>query len=424
MRKSKPTISPTVRKLKPLPPTIVEVRQQLLSGSLSTDDSVLAPLVRGNQISLKGETTKEYQIDIKDIDNSIIYYFQNIIKPQVKVNNNTISVPLLYGSPERWKSIQTDGALRDKDGKLMVPLIIFKRVSIEKNRNIGNKLDGNKVQNIELIEVKYNRRNIYDQFSVLTNRIPSKQYIATIIPDYVTLTYECVIFTDYVEQNNKIVEAIQYASDSYWGDLNRFNFRARIDSFTNAVSLDIGEDRMAKTTFNIIMNGYIIPDTINKELSTIKALYSPSQLVINIEECDNIIDTVAFKTSQEIINAVGQTIYLDNNYGPSQNAPDLSLITADIDYLGVSQYRTADIINSPDTAIFSNVTILQTPSGSSLPATSIDDFTFYINGEFINHDNIIGWNQQENNVVLVFNSSLLGFDIDDTDEIVAVGKFV
>jgi hypothetical protein len=46
-----------------------------------------------------------------------------------------------------------------------------------------------------------------------------------------TLTYTCIIQTYYVEQLNKIIEAINYASDSYWGDPERFKFRARIDKF-------------------------------------------------------------------------------------------------------------------------------------------------------------------------------------------------
>ena len=44
--------------------------------------------------------------------------------------------------------------------------------------------------------------------------------------DYVTLTYSCIIQTYYVEQLNKIIEAINYASDSYWGNPERFKFKA------------------------------------------------------------------------------------------------------------------------------------------------------------------------------------------------------
>ena len=57
------------------------------------------------------------------------------------------------------------------------------------------------------------------------------------MPDYVTLTYDFIISTYYVEQMNKIVEAMNYASDSYWGNKERFQFNARIDSYATTVEI-------------------------------------------------------------------------------------------------------------------------------------------------------------------------------------------
>ena len=50
---------------------------------------------------------------------------------------------------------------------------------------------------------------------------------------------------------NKIVEAINYASDSYWGDPQRFQFRAMIDSFTMKTELADKAERTVSSTFNI-----------------------------------------------------------------------------------------------------------------------------------------------------------------------------
>ena len=60
---------------------------------------------------------------------------------------------------------------------------------------------------------------------------------AVIIPDYVTLTYQCSIYTYYIEQMNKIIESINNASDSYWGDPERFNFTAKIDTYNNTTEV-------------------------------------------------------------------------------------------------------------------------------------------------------------------------------------------
>ncbi len=106
-------------------------------------------------------------IGLKDIDSAILYYLENIIKPTVIQNDRRITVPTIYGSPERWKSMQADGFYRDKNGKTMVPLIMFKRDSFTKNNTLGNKLDGNKVNNVQYFETGYSKRNMYDNFNVL-----------------------------------------------------------------------------------------------------------------------------------------------------------------------------------------------------------------------------------------------------------------
>ena len=123
---------------------------------------------RALEVSLKDDTKhKTMSIGLKDIDSAILYYLENVIKPTVTQNDRRISVPIIYGSPERWKSMQGDGFYRDKNGKTMVPLVMFKRDSFTKNNTIGNKLDGNKVNNVQYFETGYSRRNVYDNFNVL-----------------------------------------------------------------------------------------------------------------------------------------------------------------------------------------------------------------------------------------------------------------
>lgn len=238
---------------------------------------------RGTKISWKGDNTKPFTVGIKDIDESIMYYFQNVIRPSVVQNGQRVEVPIIYGSPERWKSFQKDGYYRDKKGAIMQPLIMFKRDSIEKNRQIGNKIDANNPNNFGIYQKKYSGANAYDNFTVLNNRIPEKEFVAVVYPDYVNITYSCAISTYYVEQMNKIVEAINYASDSYWGDPERFKFRAMIDNFTNIVEANKGEDRSVRTTFNIKLNGYIIPDVVQKSLNSFNKFNEKSKIVFSME---------------------------------------------------------------------------------------------------------------------------------------------
>ena len=223
---------------------------------------------RALEVSLKDDDkNKTISIGLKDIDSAILFYVENVIKPTVTQNDRRITVPIIYGSPERWKSMQADGFYRDKNGKTMVPLVMFKRDSFTKNNTIGNKLDGNKVNNLKYFETGYSKRNIYDNFNVLQNQKRQKEYILGIIPDYIDITYSMSIFTDYVEQANEITEAVEFAARSYWGDPERFMFRANIDTFNTPVLLENGSDRANRITMNVLVNGYIIPSGINAAMA-------------------------------------------------------------------------------------------------------------------------------------------------------------
>lgn len=73
---------------------------------------------------------KKFSIGIKDIDEAIMYYFDNVLKLSVYQNNGTILVPVIYGTPEKWKSIQRDGYYRDGAAKIMSPLVMYKRTAV------------------------------------------------------------------------------------------------------------------------------------------------------------------------------------------------------------------------------------------------------------------------------------------------------
>jgi hypothetical protein len=176
--------------------------------------------------------------------------------------------------------MQKDGFFRDKNGKTLIPVISLKRESFEKDRRLGNKLDGNKVQNIQYFKKGYSKKNIYDNFSVLQNQKPKEEYQISIIPDYLILNYKISIFTDYMEHMNSILESIEFASDSYWGDKERFQFRASITQFPTPVEIINGNDRAIKSELNLILNGYIIPKSINiNQSSPIGKSYSITKTI-------------------------------------------------------------------------------------------------------------------------------------------------
>ena len=238
---------------------------------------------RGNHVSLKDDKVKPFNLGLKENDEAIFYYLENVIKPTVIQNGVVQKVPIYYGSPERWAQVQKQGYFRDLKGKIMMPVITFKRNNVEKVRSIANKLDANYPNNVQLFEKQYSKKNEYDNFNILNNRVPKKEFYAVVVPDYVTLTYDFIVSTYYVEQMNKIVEAMNYASDSYWGNPERFKFRARIDSYATTVELESAGNRIVKTTFSLKLHGYLVPDTIQKELASIKRLNKATQIIFDME---------------------------------------------------------------------------------------------------------------------------------------------
>ena len=238
---------------------------------------------RGDKISQNGnKSVSNFNLGLEAIDEAIFYYFENVIKPNVISNGDMIDVPVIYGSGERWNLAQKDGFYRDKSGKIQTPLVMVRRTNLEKRRDLGNKIDANNPKLYVNFKEKYTSKNQYDNFGILNNRIPQKEFSATVVPDYVHLTYEGVIWTDYISQLNKVIEAINYASDSYWGDPERFKFMAQIDSFNNINELSAEDGRIVKADFSIKLQAYIIPDSVQKKLKEENTKYfSKAQVVLN-----------------------------------------------------------------------------------------------------------------------------------------------
>jgi hypothetical protein len=403
---------------KPVPKTQVELSQETITPYLNQGKApVPANKRRENQRTRKNDDTKDFSVGLKDIDSTIVYYFQNVIKPSVLQNGIKIPVPFIYGSPERWASIQKDGYYRDKDGKMQAPLIMFKRDSVEKNRSLGNKMDANNPIHYGVFEKKYSKKNIYDAFGILTNRIPVREFYGVIIPDYVNLVYSCTVFTEYVEQMNKIVESINFASDAYWGDPERFKFRASIDNYTTTTELVEGNDRVVKTTFQIKLAGYIVPDTINTSVANPRKYFSKAVVSFNLETAG----------SSEVLSAASRsplsqapTRFYDTAFTGAQTGGGggtAGMTPEQIAYVGLQSTALANSISNL-TATFTNRSIPTPPSG--FPALSEGDFQVYINGVAIPSANRTTV-QSGSNIVITFVN--LGFTLDSSDQVLLVGKF-
>ena len=355
-------------------------------------------------------------VGLQDIDESIMYYFSEVIEPTVIQNNKKVKVPIMYGSPERWANVQKDGALRDKNGKFMAPLIMVKRTSLSKDRSLTNKVDANNPSNFIVVKNGYTRENVYDNFSVLTNRRPKEEYYATIVPEFVTITYTCTAFTDYVDQMNKIIEAANFAEDSYWGDAAKFMFRARIDTFGTTVEVGTGTDRVVTTNFDVTLKGYVIPEVKQSEINNFRKFFSKSQLIFNLEVAGTLEQLVARSEQAPIEPGVrffdtGQAAGASINKGMS--VEEIAFVSLSNSAIASSQ--------TTNTATFTDVQIAQAPLGFT-PVSTID-FSVYINGQYVPKDQIISVTQVGNDIVATVDTNALQYNILPNFEVLLVGKF-
>jgi len=398
---------------KPVPKSQIELSQETITPYLNQGKAPIpANKRRENQKSLKNDEVKQLNVGLTDIDSAIVYYFKNIIRPSVIQNGTKVNVPIVYGSPEKWAAVQKDGYYRDKNGKIQTPLIMFKRDSVTKDRTLGNKMDANSPIHFGVFEKKYSRKNIYDNFGILTNRIPVRELYGVIIPDYVNLIYSCIISTEYVEQMNKIVESINFASDSYWGDPERFKFRASIDDYTTTVELIQGGDRTVKTNFTLKIGGYIVPDSINTSVVNPNKFYSKAALSFKVETAGSI----------EVLNARAKT---SEAQAPSRffdtaltGVTATGMTAEQITYIGLQSTALADTVVGLE-ATFLNKTIATPPAG--FPQITKQNFQVFINGVATPMQNITSIMQINSDIIVTFTD--LGFALDSTDQIVLVGKF-
>jgi len=249
---------------------------------------------RAYQTRRDNDKQKDNTVTLLDIDTTI---FEQLKKFQITVvdEGNQIKVPVFYSSPEKWKSIQTDGVLRDYNGKLILPVITLQRTNTEKDEMMRM---FNRYLTYPVMK-QHSEKNRYTKFSILIGEnVPINEVYDVIMPDHMVLTYHFIIWTEYIEQMNTIVERLNFETEDYWGQVRGLRFRTRVDSFSHAVELQVDQDRMVKTEFDLLVNGYLLPDTnfgLDARHPTTRKWLTPKKIIISQETVVDDINPVAPK---------------------------------------------------------------------------------------------------------------------------------
>ena len=245
----------------------------------------------GNEVQtvLPGiDLSKQYSITLKDIDTSIMSYIKNVIKPTVQEANKRVKVTVMYGNEERWKAVRKRGVLRDKNNALILPLIILKRTSVEKSDMLpGYEHDVRRKYTEVIRSTGWSRDNRYSRFAVQVDDLPIYENLVTTIPNYINLTYEFVLWTNFIEQMNPLVETFMEHDKTYWGDKDTYRFISTLDSVSDASEMNQDGERFIKSTFSVITKAYLLPEETNSivtgKVSQVQKRLTPMKVIFGVE---------------------------------------------------------------------------------------------------------------------------------------------
>ena len=220
-------------------------------------------LNRADEIRRDNDIIKTPKCTIYDVDYAIISYLRDVIQPQVIEHEKIIDVPIKYASGEKWSSVRARGYMLDQSGKLMTPVIAVRRNSITE-RDTLKKLDANwnppstneYARNTLTFQSKYTRKNQYDRFSITQNTQPSRELYISSIPEYIDVSYELSIWTQYNEQMNSVIEQIMPTGGFAWG--TTWKFVTQIQDYTFDQSNGPGEERIVRATLPLNVKATLI----------------------------------------------------------------------------------------------------------------------------------------------------------------------
>jgi len=249
-------------------------------------------LNKAKQLRRDQDNVKNFSVGIYDVDSAFKNFLEKDVKPTVEDDGRFYPVPVMYASPEKWASAQRDGFMRDDNGMILTPVISFKRNNLSINTELAKLKVAQNEDTHQMFERKYTRVNRYDQFSILTGQQEKREFMSVERPDYVNLEYEVVVWCDYMEQVNKIVEQIVFFQGRSFGD--RYKFVIKGDSYSFETISEMGQDRITKANINLTTKAYIVPEyaamanNTNRKISIGKVSWGESPKLSGNESYPNI----------------------------------------------------------------------------------------------------------------------------------------
>jgi len=362
-------------------------------------------LNRANQIKSAKKDLKQ-SVTLFDIDYAMMTYLEDTVLPNLDDNGKLLKIPVIYGNSERWNGARRQGVYRDPKGKIQLPLMMIRRTSVAKNEAMAML---NRHVSYPTIR-KYSPENRYDRFSLFgASTKPKYELFNVTMPDYVEINYDCMVWTNFTEHLNTVIEQLQFAG-SYWGDKDKFKFNTSVGEFNVVNEVGEGTERINRVEFSLNVKAYLLPETFDGEATTKKSI-SAGRFIVSTET-----DMTANGRLEGLLTTPSP--YYDNK--------DL------VDFLSLNNSKVQTPVAN-NTITFTAIKPIKAPplltsviSGTMTISGEPYDIKLYINGVRYYYGTHFGVTYviATGNFTITFYPLILGFDVTNTDEITITGKFI
>ena len=212
---------------------------------------------RADEIRRDNDTIKTPKCTIEDVDFAIISYIRDILKLQVIENGQMIDVPVMYANGEKWAQVQAKGYMRDRKGKIMTPVLSIRRGSIIDRDTLKTlAVNNNPAGNDYVFQNKHTLQNRYSRFATQHQAKRAKEYYLAPVPEFIDVSYELLLWTEYTEQMNSLVEQILPTNGFAYG--TTFKFPVFISDVSFDTTNATGEDRVVRATIPLICKASLL----------------------------------------------------------------------------------------------------------------------------------------------------------------------
>lgn len=242
---------------------------------------------RATQTRRDDDIIRTPKVDLYDVDYALLSYIRDTIKPHVTENNREVPIPVFFANAESWSQIQRHGYIRDNRNKLMTPVMILSRDSVTERPELA-KLDVNLNPDINLnpegntltFKSRFNKNNQYDRFSALQNIRHSETRYYSVVPEFVEVIYNFMIWTEYTEQMNRVISEIFPTAKFAWG--TTWKFITYFDGFDFETVQTPGEDRIVRATAQLRVHAQLLA-SYELYRSNLEKRFTPKKLVFTNE---------------------------------------------------------------------------------------------------------------------------------------------